>query len=174
MMNDIPICERPASIKRTAMYNSYTTIIPSADGKTGWIIPKSIKKYDEEYNNEFLTKKIQLPKTYKEIADDIVKRIIFNPPATIVLWQDGTKTVVKCQNGEEFDPEKGLTMAIVKKIYGLGVFNKMMEKAEYRGNIDIEKDPTASFKGTYNLSFVDIINSMTEKVEKLNNFIKEE
>lgn len=47
-----------------------------------------------------------------------ISDVIFNNPATIVFWADGTKTVVKCQNGEEFDPEKGLAMAIAKKIYG--------------------------------------------------------
>ena len=47
-----------------------------------------------------------------------IKNVIFNDPATIVFWEDGTKTVVKCQDGDEFDPEKGLTMAITKKIYG--------------------------------------------------------
>ena len=47
-----------------------------------------------------------------------IKDVIFNNPATIVFWADGTKTVVKCQEGDEFDPEKGLTMAIVKKVYG--------------------------------------------------------
>lgn len=47
-----------------------------------------------------------------------IKDVIFNDPATIVFWSDGEKTVVQCQNGEEFDPEKGLAMAISKKIYG--------------------------------------------------------
>ena len=47
-----------------------------------------------------------------------IKNVIFNDPATIVFWEDGTKTVVKCQDGDEFDPEKGLTMAIAKKAYG--------------------------------------------------------
>lgn len=47
-----------------------------------------------------------------------IKDVIFNDPATIVFWMDGTKTVVKCQEGDEFDPEKGLTMAIAKKVYG--------------------------------------------------------
>ena len=47
-----------------------------------------------------------------------IKNVIFNDPATIVFWDDGTKTVVKCQDGDEFDPEKGLAMAIVKKTYG--------------------------------------------------------
>lgn len=47
-----------------------------------------------------------------------IKDVIFNDPATIVFWEDGTKTVVKTQNGEEFDPEKGLAMAISKKALG--------------------------------------------------------
>ena len=47
-----------------------------------------------------------------------IKKLIFNPPATIVFWNDGTKTVVKCQNYEEFDPEKGLAMALFKKMHG--------------------------------------------------------
>ena len=47
-----------------------------------------------------------------------IKNVIFNDPATIVFWEDGTKAVVKCQNGDEFDPEKGLAMAIAKKAYG--------------------------------------------------------
>lgn len=46
-----------------------------------------------------------------------IKNVIFNEPATIVFWADGTKTVVKAEN-EDFDPEKGLTMAIAKKVYG--------------------------------------------------------
>lgn len=47
-----------------------------------------------------------------------IKKVIFNDPATIVLWRDGTKTVVKCQDGEIFDKEKGLSMAIAKKALG--------------------------------------------------------
>ena len=46
-----------------------------------------------------------------------IKDVIFNNPATIVFWEDGTKTVVKAEN-EEFDPEKGLAMAIAKKALG--------------------------------------------------------
>ena len=47
-----------------------------------------------------------------------IKDVIFNPPATIVLWDDKSKTVVKAQNGEPYDPEKGLAMCILKKVYG--------------------------------------------------------
>ena len=47
-----------------------------------------------------------------------IKDVIFNEPATIIIWKDGTKTVVKCQEGESYDPEKGMAMAISKKALG--------------------------------------------------------
>ena len=47
-----------------------------------------------------------------------ISKVIFNDPATVVLWSDGTKTVVKCGPEDEFDTEKGLAMAIVKKMAG--------------------------------------------------------
>lgn len=63
-----------------------------------------------------------------------IKKAIFNPPATIVLWEDGTKTVVKANEPRKkmvvkpdkiefedttaYDPEKGLAMCIAKKALG--------------------------------------------------------
>ena len=47
-----------------------------------------------------------------------IKDVIYNDPATIVLWTDGTKTVVKCGDYDIYDPEKGLAMAIAKKALG--------------------------------------------------------
>lgn len=64
-----------------------------------------------------------------------VKKVIFNDPATIVYWKDGTKTVVKCQEGDNFDSEKGFAMAFLKKCWGnKGNFNdkliKIMKEAK--------------------------------------------
>lgn len=47
-----------------------------------------------------------------------IERVLFNEPATIVFWTDGTKTVVKCRKGDEWDAEKGLAMACAKKLLG--------------------------------------------------------
>lgn len=47
-----------------------------------------------------------------------IEKVLFEDPATIVFWKDGTKTVVKAQDGEKFDREKGLAMAISKKALG--------------------------------------------------------
>ena len=58
-----------------------------------------------------------------------VKKVIFNDPATIVYWKDETKTVVKCQKGDDFDQEKGFAMAFLKKCWGNnGNFNDKLRK----------------------------------------------
>ena len=58
-----------------------------------------------------------------------VKKVIFNNPATIIIWSDGTKTVVKRQKGDRWDPEKGFAMAYLKKLLGGdNTFNKEIKK----------------------------------------------
>ncbi len=59
-----------------------------------------------------------------------IDRVIFSPPATIVLWADGTRTVVKAQ--DEYDREKGLALCIAKKALGnkgnyYNVFKRFLE-----------------------------------------------
>lgn len=49
---------------------------------------------------------------------DTIEKVIFNNPATIVYWKDGTKTVVKANGEDVFDKETGLAMAIAKKALG--------------------------------------------------------
>lgn len=66
-----------------------------------------------------------------------IKKVIFNDPATIVLWSDNTKTVVKAEN-EAFDKEKGLAMAISKK--ALGNQGNYFEEFKKWVNYD-EKEP---------------------------------
>ena len=79
------------------------------------IITRAIKKmYDEgkkERREEKGEKKMKskMPK---------IKNIDFQPPLTVVIWEDGTKTFVKCLDTDEFDPEKGAAMAIAKKALG--------------------------------------------------------
>lgn len=83
-----------------------------------------------------LFKKIQKEKN-KAIYDSMIQKVIFNPPATIVFWRDGSKTVVKCGENDIFDPEKGLAMAISKRTFGdnrdyYEIFAKWVGKYEYQ------------------------------------------
>ena len=56
--------------------------------------------------------------------------IIINPPATIVKWNDGTKTVVKCQNGDVYDAEKGIALCFMKKMFdNKSYYNEVIKEA---------------------------------------------
>lgn len=58
-----------------------------------------------------------------------IKNVYFNDPVTVVMWNDGTKTIVRCSENDFYDPEKGLAMAIVKKAYGNdNKFHKIFKK----------------------------------------------
>lgn len=62
-------------------------------------------------------------------VEHLIEKVIFNDPATIIIWKGGRKTVVKAQNGEPFDPEKGMAMAIAKYVMGnKGAFNNVFDK----------------------------------------------
>lgn len=79
------------------------------------------RKKDEGGNEMPVERKSTSSRVYyaaKSISAPSIKKVIFNYPATIVLWSDGSKTVVKCQDGDIYDPEKGLAMAISKKALG--------------------------------------------------------
>lgn len=77
----------------------------------------------------------KMKKSIKKPVTNPIEKVIFNPPATIVFWKDGSKTVVKAQ-GDIFDPETGLAMAISRHylcdVCGLerydGVFNRYLPK----------------------------------------------
>lgn len=75
-------------------------------GQFFWVNPEDIIIVNNMYKVE---------KTHSSRMN--IKKVIFNNPATIVFWSDGSKTVVKAHN-DDYDPEKGLAMAIAKKALG--------------------------------------------------------
>lgn len=69
---------------------------------------------------------------YAEFATGI-KKVIFNDPATIVIWVDGSKTVVKCAEGDVYSKFSGLAIAMCKRMYGTDfkwIFNHFIPKEE--------------------------------------------
>jgi ribosomal protein L32 len=81
-----------------------------------------------------------------------IERVIFNNPATIVMWEDGTKTIVKCGEDDKYDQEKGLAMCICKKVYGnTGCYNDIFKKWIKEKSCDVKNvrriGDTLEFKG---------------------------
>lgn len=58
-----------------------------------------------------------------------IKKVYFNDPVTVVIWADGTKTIVRCQEGDVYSKETGLALCIAKKALGnKGNFNDVFHK----------------------------------------------
>ena len=58
-----------------------------------------------------------------------IKKVIWNKNACVVLWKDGTKTVVNCQEGDVWNQEVGLMAAFSKKLFGNdNTFNKVINR----------------------------------------------
>ena len=107
--------------------------------------PKSWTAPNVEVELDFSPARVNTDDLWKEVIDKIqraqilhdafnwkhlpIKKVIFNKPATIVIWEDGEKTVVKCGEKDEYDEEKGLAMAIVKRLCGnKGRYNEEFKK----------------------------------------------
>lgn len=58
-----------------------------------------------------------------------IEKVIFQKLHTIVVWEDGERTIVKCSE-EDFDKEKGLAMAIAKRFMERNKFKKLIENAD--------------------------------------------
>lgn len=73
---------------------------------------------------------IQMKKEQHDWYGENIKQVIYADPATIVLWQDGTKTVVKVQDGDTYDPLIGFLLAVCKRCFGNGgAYNNVLRKA---------------------------------------------
>ena len=89
-------------------YTSRMVMMHPGDLRCGW---------DIEVNN-FIKAIFKKKRDDKEtVKMPKIKEVRFSGPATIIFWEDNTKTVVKAQD-EAIDYEKGMAMAIAKKALG--------------------------------------------------------
>lgn len=94
----------------------------------------SNEKFYTPNNPNLFTVRMERERSFKGTSPGLFtpKRIIRNGPALIVFWWDGTKTVVKCHN-EDFDVEKGLAMALCRKMWGRSRTEHFLKKVEEQG-----------------------------------------
>lgn len=115
-------------------------------------------KHSEEFRNKNLNKEMphhncekkpcsQNRKIMEPVVISIVD-VIYNKPATIVKWSDGTKTVVVCEKGDTYSRETGLALCINKKIMGNKMFRAVFEKwcPEIKEPAKPKKQPAAKKK----------------------------
>ena len=101
---------------------------------------------------------------YKELK---MENVIFNGPATIVIWNDGSKTVVKCYEYDKYDPEKGLAMAICKKFLGdefKSTFKRWMPEM-----VTEDHDISKALDNAYNNALSDLIEKLKKSTARKSN-----
>lgn len=126
------------------------------------IYPKSVTKWPGVDDDPIDPETANYPDPINPIEFEI-KKVIFSNPCTIVFWGDGTKTVVRCSDTECYDPEKGIAMALMRKVYGprhrymktLGPYIEEFWKAEEA------KQQLISAVGSGRLNFADILRGAT-------------
>ena len=135
----------PAYIDKT---KPHTLVIPS-DRYT--MMFNCINRNDSATKAEILsTNATSIPKASPKPTNYLpeIKNVKFNGPATIVFWADGTKTVVKCQDGDDYSEEVGLAMCIVKKVFGnTSKYNDIFKK--WCPSYDAETDDDEYFREAY-------------------------
>lgn len=68
-----------------------------------------------------------------------IDKVIYNPPATIILWNDGTKTMSKCDKEDTYNKATGFMLCVLKKKYGNKTVKKMFDRYVY----DIPQENTS-------------------------------
>lgn len=95
-----------------------------------------------------------------------IEKVIFNGPATIVFWSDGIKTIVKCTEDDIYDQEKGLAMAICKRVLGDNF------KKTFKEHIEEENETYNNISAPCSYTFVESIHEIHEKLKKLSDDFK--
>lgn len=73
-----------------------------------------------------LMKELTKMNFYKNIPS-MVEKITYNGPATIVFWNDGTKTVIKCHEGDQFDEVTGFLLCCLRKMMTQHSYSELCE-----------------------------------------------
>lgn len=79
------------------------------------------KKYNEIFSYEEVCDLLHVPEAKrrnKMIATLDIDKVVFSGDKTIILWKDGTKTMVGCMLGDTYDYYAGFCAAVTKKIFG--------------------------------------------------------
>ncbi len=113
---------------------------------------------------------VSIDNAHKLITKPIPDRVIYNDPATIIIWKDGSKTVVKCMEGDEYDPEKGFAMAYLKKVlgkdYGATLRKYVKPELHKRDSFDMDN----FLGGAITNGFVDAMKELDKKLSGITGY----
>ena len=80
------------------------------DNMLDYLLEDITKEKAKDAEKKLKQEKAQFNKRVADAVNDRIKQVIFNDPATIIVWKDGHKTVVKCEKGDTYNKEFGLAL----------------------------------------------------------------
>lgn len=97
---------------------------------THYVFQKMLSKYSKARRDahDYMQKDSEFAVRIHRQFQFAPKKIIYNDAATIVYWNDGTKTVVKCNENDEYSEYFGFIATVAKKMYGgTGPINQIIK-----------------------------------------------
>ena len=111
----------------------YSSYFKSMDGARTNIdaMALNMKKYLDIAQKEYMAYNLADYPTL--MTSSLIKRVVFSDRKTIILWNDGSKTIVSCAEGEQLDPYMGFCAAFTKGFFGSKhQVEKMVKNADYQ------------------------------------------
>ena len=102
----------------------------------------------------------------------MVKKVIFSGDRTIIMWNDGTKTVTQCHEFDVYDKEKGVLACMAKKLYeNTNLFNEVIQEYVDFDACNIESEENERLEQAKKTidklqTTLDAVNSTTHDLEK--------
>lgn len=120
LIDDFELCVDTDSVKKIDILNGHPIFITTCGGKSEFLrqMEESSFYSSPEWRKTMLNAIYGKESRMSRLDNrPTIEKVYFNKPYTIVIWSDKTKTMVKAE-GEAYDEEKGLAMAICKKFLG--------------------------------------------------------
>ena len=93
--------------------------MPNNDPYASYFKPVAISEYEYTVRTDGTGVVVAMQKK-PDLNPVVPERVIYNDPATVVIWDDGTKTVAICQEDDVYDRREGFLLCCAKKLMGNG------------------------------------------------------
>ena len=163
-INGEPVATRKDVAEQIAQNEKYRVY---DDEYLSILLKDNVKEHIKKSHELFEKQKREMDKAEINAFIDSIDRIIFNDRTTIVFWKNGDKTIVTCQEGEEFDKEKAVALCIIKYIFGnIGYYNEIFKAIEEKSTPKKEKKQSKKRGQRHRINTLDELYAMWKEIDR--------
>jgi len=142
------------TVGRTYEFKNGAVILDDGDSYSGYQSLEHWHKGNKDFRLEPLQPQL----------NSLIQRVLVNGRATVVFFQDGSKSVVVHDDDLPYDQEKALAMCIAKKFLNRYTeFKKVLDSVEVKGTIPINKYATVIYAGSQFTTYTTFFTGEFEK-----------